>query len=649
MKSLMNTVWGMFCFALFSITGAGNTFALAGPAAAQTASGGNDYSGLLWTFGFMLVTTVIGVLLFFWLQRRMMMGGGGGGGGGMNQFGKSKARKFDAETQVKVRFSDVAGCDSAKRELMELVRFLNDPTELTDLGGKQARGALLVGPPGTGKTLIARAVAGEANADIFVISGSDFVEMFVGVGASRVRDLFEQASKSKRAIVFIDEIDAVGRHRGTGIGGGNDEREQTLNQLLVEMDGFETKSNLLILAATNRPDILDPALLRPGRFDKQITIDGPDVIGREEILKVHVRIQKMPLAADVDLKAIAKVTPGYVGAQLSAVVYEAAQIRWRLRTKQIDDLTAKYIAEERAAEARNKSDTGSTHGSVPSVKPEDEKKSVMSRLGDSMKARNEPPKNFIPELSLEERMRNRAKAEVPKLVYMADFAEAVDKVLMGAANEERGHRMGQELKSHVIRHEVGHGWLAQLMFDEGKTIDPVHKVTVVPRSRALGYMLSLPLYDTLLKKKKYILARILIAMGGRAAQHVFYGEEEGTDTGASNDFKQAWDMAHALVTQYGMSKLGILSLSGGGGEPFLGKSMAQQCDYSQTLHYEIETEVRRILNDAFKEAVELLTRDKEKLMPMIDYLENVDETILGDKWLELAGRPPLEDPRAKKK
>ncbi len=220
---------------------------------------------------------------------------------------------------------------------------------------------------------------------------------------------------------------------------------------------------------------------------------------------------------------------------------------------------------------------------------------------------------------------------------------------MGAANEERGHRMGQELKSHVIRHEVGHGWLAQLMFDEGKTIDPVHKVTVVPRSRALGYMLSLPLYDTLLKKKKYILARILIAMGGRAAQHVFYGEEEGTDTGASNDFKQAWDMAHALVTQYGMSKLGILSLSGGGGEPFLGKSMAQQCDYSQTLHYEIETEVRRILNDAFKEAVELLTRDKEKLMPMIDYLENVDETILGDKWLELAGRPPLEDPRAKKK
>lgn len=647
MKSLMNTAWGVICFALFSITGAGNTFAIAGPAVAQSPGGGNDYSGLLWTFGFMLVTTVIGVLLFFWLQRRMMMGGGGGGGG-MNQFGKSKARKFDAETKVKVRFSHVAGCDSAKRELMELVRFLNDPTELTDLGGKQARGALLVGPPGTGKTLIARAVAGEAEADIFIISGSDFVEMFVGVGASRVRDLFDQASKSKRAIIFIDEIDAVGRHRGTGIGGGNDEREQTLNQLLVEMDGFEAKSNLLILAATNRPDILDPALLRPGRFDKQITIDGPDVIGREEILKVHVGLQKMPLAQDVDLKAIAKVTPGYVGAQLAAVVYEAAQIRWRIRTKQIDELTAKYIAEERAKDAAEKAETTSLHGSVPSVKTDDKTKSILSRFGESMHARNQPPKDFLPQPSLEERMRNRAKAEVPKLVYMSDFAEAVDKVLMGAANEERGHRMGAELKSHVIRHEVGHGWLAQLMFDEGKTIDPVHKVTVVPRARALGYMLSLPLYDTLLKKKKYIMARILIAMGGRAAQHVFYGEEEGTDTGASNDFKQAWDMAHALVTQYGMSKLGILSLSGGGGEPFLGKSMAQQCDYSQALHTEVETEIRRILNDAFKEAVELLTRDKEKLMPMIKYLEEVDETILGDKWLELCGRPPLDHGEKKK-
>ncbi len=647
MKSLMNTVWGVICFALLSVSGVGQSIALAAPAASQP-TGGADYSGLIWTFVFMLITTVLGVLLFFWLQRRMMMQGGGGGGG-MNQFGKAKTRKFDAETKVKVRFSDVAGCDSAKRELMELVRFLNDPTELTDLGGKQARGALLVGPPGTGKTLIARAVAGEADADIFIISGSDFVEMFVGVGASRVRDLFEQASKSKRAIIFIDEIDAVGRHRGTGIGGGNDEREQTLNQLLVEMDGFETKSNLLILAATNRPDILDPALLRPGRFDKQITIDGPDVIGREEILKVHVRIQKMPLAADVDLKAIAKVTPGYVGAQLSAVVYEAAQIRWRLRTKQIEDLTAKYIAEERAKEEADKAEITSLHGSVPSVKGDDKTKSVMSRIGDSMKARKQPPAQLVPELSVEERARRRAKAEVPKLVYMSDFAEAVDKVLMGAANEERGHRMGVELKSHVIRHEVGHGWLAQLMFDEGKTNDPVHKVTVVPRSRALGYMLSLPLYDTLLKKKKYIEARILIAMGGRAAQHVFYGEEEGTDTGASNDFQQAWNMAFDLVTQYGMSKLGILSLpSGGGNQPFLGKSMAQAGDYSQRLHYEVETEVRRILNDAFAEAVRLLTRDKQKMMPMIKYLEEVDETILGDKWLQLCGRPPLEDPSKRK-
>lgn len=619
MKSLMSNVWSVMLVALASLIGTVST-ALAGPAAAQ-ATGNDGGSSLIWIFIFMVITTVLGVMLMRWLQNRSMMSGGGGGG--MGGFGQAKTKKFNSESNIKVRFSDVAGCDSAKRELTELVTFLKNPTSLIALGGKAAKGALLVGPPGTGKTLLARAIAGESGADIFIISGSDFVEMFVGVGASRVRDLFTQASKSKRAIIFIDEIDAVGRHRGTGIGGGNDEREQTLNQLLVEMDGFETKNNLLILAATNRPDILDPALLRPGRFDKQITIDGPDAIGREEILKVHVRIQKMPLAPDVDLSKVAKITPGYVGADMAAVVYEAAQIRWRFNEAKVKELTDKYVAEELA-----KQGSSDTKTSVPTVGAQSAVEGESAVAGDT---------------SLREAMEAKARAEVPVLVYMSDFAEAVDRVKMGAANEERGQRMGEELKAHVIRHEVGHGWLAQLMFDAGKTIDPVTKVTVVPRARALGYMLALPMYDTLLKKKKYIEARILIAMGGRAAQHVFYGEEEGTDTGASNDFQQAWNMAHDMVTKFGMSKLGILSLSGGGGDPFLGKSMAQNCDYSQQLHYEVETEIRRILNEAFAEAVKLLTRDKEKMMPMIKYLHEVDETILGDKWLELAGRPPLKD------
>jgi len=459
---------------------------------------------------------LIGVWIFF--MRQMQSGGGKAMG-----FGKSKAKLLTEKTG-RVTFEDVAGIDEAKQELEEIVEFLRDPQKFQRLGGKIPKGCLLVGPPGTGKTLLARSIAGEANVPFFTISGSDFVEMFVGVGASRVRDMFEQGKKHAPCIIFIDEIDAVGRHRGAGLGGGNDEREQTLNQLLVEMDGFEANEGVILIAATNRPDVLDPALLRPGRFDRQVVVPNPDVNGREKILRVHMR--KVPLGPDVDPKVIARGTPGFSGADLANLVNEAALLA--------------------------------------------------ARAG-------------------------------KRVVTQSDFEMAKDKVLMGA--ERRSMAMTDEEKELTAYHEAGHALVG--LFVEGN--DPLHKVTIIPRGRALGVTMSLPERDRYGFKKKEILGKLAMMFGGRAAEELIYGKENVT-TGAGNDIQQATNLARRMVTEWGMSeKLGPLRYNENQDEVFLGHSVARQQSISEATARMIDEEVRRIIDEAEKQAHEVLTEHMDDL------------------------------------
>ncbi len=480
---------------------------------------------------------LVGVWIFF--MRQMQSGSGRAMG-----FGKSKA-KLLTERQGRVTFEDVAGVDEAKSDLQEIVEFLRDPQKFQRLGGRIPRGCLLVGPPGTGKTLIARAVAGEANVPFFTISGSDFVEMFVGVGASRVRDMFEQAKKNAPCIIFIDEIDAVGRHRGAGLGGGNDEREQTLNQLLVEMDGFEANEGIIIIAATNRPDVLDPALLRPGRFDRQINVPNPDVGGREKILKVHMR--KVPMAPDVDPRVIARGTPGFSGADLANLVNEAALLAAR----------------------RNK-----------------------------------------------------------RLVTQSEFEDAKDKVMMGA--ERRSMIMTDEEKLATAYHEAGHAIVNVLA--EGT--DPLHKVTIIPRGRALGVTMSLPERDKLSYSKQWCEAKIAMCFGGRIAEQLIYGSDH-LNTGASSDIMQATDLARRMVTEWGMSStLGPLRYNDNQQEVFLGHAITQRQNMSEDTARLIDLEVRRIVTAGEDKARELLSVNVDKLEAITQSLMEY-ETLSGDEVMSV--------------
>jgi cell division protease FtsH len=476
---------------------------------------------------------LIAVWIFF--MRQMQSGSGRAMG-----FGKSKA-KLLTERHGRVTFEDVAGVDEAKHDLQEIVEFLRDPQKFQRLGGRIPRGALLVGPPGTGKTLLARAIAGEANVPFFTISGSDFVEMFVGVGASRVRDMFEQAKKNAPCIIFIDEIDAVGRHRGAGLGGGNDEREQTLNQLLVEMDGFEANEGIILIAATNRPDVLDPALLRPGRFDRQIVVPNPDVTGREKILRVHMR--KVPLAPDVDPKVIARGTPGFSGADLANLVNEAALLAAR----------------------RNK-----------------------------------------------------------RLVTQLEFEDSKDKVMMGA--ERKSMAMTEEEKRATAFHEAGHAIVNILV--EGN--DPLHKVTIIPRGRALGVTMSLPERDKLSYSKIWCEARLAMTFGGRVAEQIIYGKDH-LNTGAASDITQATNIARSMVTEWGMSpKLGPLLYSENQQEVFLGHAITQRQNMSEDTARLIDEEIRRIVTDGEKKAWEVLGANVDKLHAVADALMEF-ETISGEE------------------
>jgi cell division protease FtsH len=492
------------------------------------------------------VLVLVGVYIFF--LRQMQSGTGRAMG-----FGKSRARLL-TEKHGRVTFEDVAGIDEAKAELEEIVDFLKDPQKFQRLGGKIPKGCLLVGPPGTGKTLLARAIAGEANVPFFTISGSDFVEMFVGVGASRVRDMFEQAKKNAPCIVFIDEIDAVGRHRGAGLGGGNDEREQTLNQLLVEMDGFESNEGVILIAATNRPDVLDPALLRPGRFDRQVVVPNPDIGGREKILKVHMR--KVPLAPDVDPRVLARGTPGFSGADLANLVNEAAL---------------------RAA-----------------------------RVG-------------------------------KRLVTMADFEYAKDKVLMGT--ERRSMAMTDEEKKLTAYHEAGHALVA---LNVPKS-DPLHKVTIIPRGRALGVTMQLPERDHLSHTKLFLESRLAILFGGRIAEEIIFGPENVT-TGAASDIQVATQMARGMITAYGMSeKLGRVRYQANEQEVFLGHAVTQTQNVSEATAQIIDQEVRRLIEEAEGQAKRILTEHLDDLHIIAKALLEY-ETLSNDEISQvLRGEPVIRD------
>jgi cell division protease FtsH len=485
---------------------------------------------------------LIGVWVFFMRQMQ------GGGKGGAFSFGKSKARMLDQETNT-VTFADVAGCDEAKEEVKEIVDYLRDPSRYQSLGGRIPRGVLLCGSPGTGKTLLAKAIAGEAKVPFFSISGSDFVEMFVGVGAARVRDMFEQAKKSSPCIIFIDEIDAVGRQRGAGLGGGNDEREQTLNQLLVEMDGFDTNATVIVIAATNRPDVLDPALQRPGRFDRQVVVPLPDIRGREQILSVHMR--KVPIAADVEGSIIARGTPGFSGADLANLVNEAALFAAR----------------------RNK-----------------------------------------------------------RLVDMEDFESAKDKIMMGA--ERKSMVMSEEEKRNTAYHESGHAVVATLL---PKT-DPVHKVTIIPRGRALGLTMQLPEEDRYAYDRDYLLNRIAILFGGRIAEELFMNQ---MTTGASNDFERATQMARDMVTRYGMSdRLGPMVYAENEGEVFLGRSITTHKNLSESTLQQVDQEIRRVIDEQYNHARRLLEDNRDKVEAMTAALlewETIDSDQIKDIF---EGRPP---------
>ncbi len=497
---------------------------------------------------------LVGVWIFFMRQMQA-------GGGKAMSFGKSRA-KLLTETQVKITFEDVAGIDEAKEELQEIISFLKDPKKFTKLGGKIPKGVLLMGPPGTGKTLLARAIAGEAAVPFFSISGSDFVEMFVGVGASRVRDLFMQGKKSAPCIIFIDEIDAVGRHRGAGLGGGHDEREQTLNQLLVEMDGFESNEGVILIAATNRPDVLDPALLRPGRFDRQVVVPRPDVKGREMILAVHAK--KVPLSQDVDLAVIARGTPGFSGADLANVVNEAALLAAR------DD-----------------------------------------------------------------------KAQVESI----DFDNAKDKVLMGV--ERRSMVISDEEKKSTAYHEAGHTLVAKMT----PGTDPVHKVSIIPRGRALGVTMQLPIEDKHSYSRESLLARITVLMGGRAAESLIFST---FTTGAGNDIEQATEMARKMVCEWGMSdRMGPLSFGKKDEQIFLGREMTTHKNYSEATAVEIDSEIRSIVNTCYLRALTLLTDNLDNLHHLSESLiehenltgQEVDEIISTGKPLPPNNKPSEKNTR----
>jgi cell division protease FtsH len=491
---------------------------------------------------------LIGVWIFFMRQMQ------GGGKGGAFSFGKSKARMLDESTNV-ITFADVAGCDEAKEEVQEIVDFLRDPSKFQKLGGRIPKGVLMVGNPGTGKTLLAKAIAGEAKVPFFSISGSDFVEMFVGVGAARVRDMFENAKKHAPCIIFIDEIDAVGRHRGAGLGGGNDEREQTLNQLLVEMDGFEGHTGTIVIAATNRPDILDPALLRPGRFDRQVVVPLPDIRGREEILKVHMR--KVPIAGDVKADVIARGTPGFSGADLANLVNEAALFAAR----------------------RNK-----------------------------------------------------------RLVDMDDFEMAKDKIMMGA--ERRSMVMTEDEKMNTAYHESGHAVVAKLV----PKSDPVHKVTIIPRGRALGLTMQLPEQDRYAYDRQYLLSRIAVLFGGRIAEELFMNQ---MTTGASNDFERATAMARDMVTRYGMSDLGVMVYGENEGEVFLGRSVTQHKNVSEATMQKVDLEIRRIIDQQYALARQLLEDNRDKVEAMTKALlewETIDAEQIDDIMAGKEPRPPKPSP-----
>lgn len=500
---------------------------------------------------------LVGVWIYFMKQANS-------GNNKAMSFGKSRARLI--ENNKKVTFADVAGCDESKQELEEVIDFLKDPSKFQRLGGKIPKGVLLVGPPGTGKTLLAKAVAGEADVPFFSISGSDFVEMFVGVGASRVRDMFAQAKKNSPCILFIDEIDAVGRHRGAGLGGGNDEREQTLNQLLVEMDGFDANENVILIAATNRPDVLDPALLRPGRFDRQVTVSNPDIKGREEILKVHVK--KVPLAKDVDLSVIARGTPGFSGADLANLVNEAALLAARKNKRKVTSM---------------------------------------------------------------------------------DFDEAKDKVLMG--NERKSMAMDEKEKTLTAYHEAGHAICG--LFTEGA--DPIHKATIIPRGRALGMVQYLPEKDRYSFTRQQMLARLTVAMGGRAAEELKFGNEQVT-SGAAGDISMATNLARSMVTEWGMSdSLGPVLYAENSGEVFLGKSVTQNKNMSEDTARLVDAEIKRFVTEGHQKAVALLNEKKEEWERLAQALmeyetltgEDIQAVIKGEKIDIHKEAPVPEEKRTK--
>ena len=485
---------------------------------------------------------LIGVWVFFMRQMQ------GGGKGGAFSFGKSRAKMLDESTNA-ITFADVAGCDEAKEDVQELVDFLRDPTKFQKLGGRIPRGVLMVGSPGTGKTLLAKAIAGEAKVPFFSISGSDFVEMFVGVGAARVRDMFENAKKHAPCISFIDEIDAVGRQRGAGLGGGNDEREQTLNQMLVEMDGFESGQGVIVIAATNRPDVLDPALLRPGRFDRQVVVPLPDIRGREQILKVHMR--KVPIAQNVDAHVLARGCPGFSGADLANLVNEAALFAARRNGRTVD---------------------------------------------------------------------------------MSDFEKAKDKIIMGA--ERRSMVMPEEERRNTAYHESGHAIVARML---PKT-DPVHKVTIIPRGRALGVTMQLPEGDRYSMDKERLLCTIAVLFGGRIAEELFMNQ---MTTGASNDFERATAIARDIVTRYGMSEvLGPMVYAENEGEVFLGRSVTKTTHMSEATMQMVDKEIRQIIDDQYRVAHAILEGNRDKVEAMTHALlewETIDSDQINDI---IEGRPP---------
>jgi cell division protease FtsH len=502
---------------------------------------------LLLSWGPMLL--LIGVWVYFMRQMQ------GGGKGGAFSFGKSRARMLD-ESNNTITFADVAGCDEAKEEVKELVDFLKDPSKFQKLGGRIPRGVLMVGPPGTGKTLLAKSIAGEAKVPFFTISGSDFVEMFVGVGAARVRDMFEQAKKSAPCIIFIDEIDAVGRHRGAGLGGGNDEREQTLNQMLVEMDGFDTNLGVIVIAATNRPDILDPALLRPGRFDRQVYVTLPDIRGREQILNVHMR--KVPIGQDIRADILARGTPGFSGADLANLVNEAA-----------------LFAARRNA----------------------------------------------------------------RVVEMEDFEKAKDKIMMGA--ERKSMVMDEDERRNTAYHEAGHALIGRML----PKLDPVHKVTIIPRGRALGVTLSLPEKDRYSYDREYMLNQISMLFGGRIAEEVFMNQ---MTTGASNDFERATQLARDMVTRYGMSDaLGPMVYAENEGEVFLGRSVTKTTNMSEETMRKVDQEVRRIIDQQYGIARQLIEDNKDKMHAMAKAMlewETIDSDQIDDIMNGRPPRPPKDWP-----